>query len=304
MTGLYWMGCSDQKFVKVFGERNTGTRALIKMLAAQPEIRLQPCGEVAPSNRPQNFLLREQIEMTYRGKWRKVYRDALFDTEHMTACPTQAWKHSLPVWDRAFKKKQARVIFCVRNPYSWILSLSKRPYHQRGPRTRSVSQLVSQPWLTLARDNMAPLLRSPMDLWNYKLSAYREFAKVSDVPFQFLKFEEFVSAPEVEVRRALGTFEVPSNQIRAIPNSTKTEKTSLNDIAKYYETEEWRGNLTAELVSRINDLVDWELAEHFGYTRIDPADFTVNPKTITSRNWSRNHNSKSRSGSLSRNAHR
>ncbi len=123
-----------------------------------------------------------------------------------------------------------------------------------------------------------------MDLWNYKLAAYREFAKVSDVPFQFLKFEKFVLAPEVEVRRVLGAFEVPSNQIRTIPNSTKTEKTSLNDIAKYYETEEWRGNLTAELVSRINDLVDWQLAEHFGYTRIDPADFMVKPKPITSRN--------------------
>ena len=277
MTGFCWMGCLDRKFVKVFGERNTGTRALIRMLGAQPDIRLRPCGEKGPKNQPHKRMLREQIEMTYRGKWRKIYRDALIDTEHFTACPTQGWKHSLPVWDSAFARLQAHVIFCVRNPYSWILSLSKRPYHQRGPRTHGVFDLVSQPWLTLARDNMAPLLRSPMDLWNEKLAAYRDFAAASDVPVRILKFEAFVVAPEIEVRRALGAFEISSNRIQAIPNSTKAKKRSLKDISRYYEAEEWRGGLTADLVRRINDLTDWEVAESFGYTRIDPTDFGARP---------------------------
>ena len=50
-----------------------------------------------------------------------IYHDALKDDEQALACPTRAWKHSSPAWDEAFVEKQAHVIFCVRNPYSWAL---------------------------------------------------------------------------------------------------------------------------------------------------------------------------------------
>lgn len=114
------MAC-NYKFVKVFGERNTGTRALIRMLSAQLEIRMRPEGEASAINLPINTGLRSEIDANFNGKWRSIYHDALKDDEQALACPTRAWKHSSPVWDEAFVEKQAHVIFCVRNPYSWAL---------------------------------------------------------------------------------------------------------------------------------------------------------------------------------------
>ena len=68
---------ADYKFVKIFGERNTGTRALSRMLSGQPEVRMRPIGEAGAMNLPENEDLRDVIDTTYQGKWRKVYRDAV-----------------------------------------------------------------------------------------------------------------------------------------------------------------------------------------------------------------------------------
>ena len=274
----------EQKFVKVFGERNTGTRATIRMLAAQPEVRMQAIGESGLRQQAGNADLSQKIEMTYIGKWRKIYRDALRDNEHAEACPTKAWKHSLPEWNEAFVQKQAHVIFCVRNPYSWALSLAKHPYHQQGPRTINTKTFLSQPWLTLARDNMLPLLRSPLELWNGKCAAYLEFVKRDLVPTHVIKFEEFVAAPESEVQRALLSFDVPFTEVRQLPFSTKSKNRTLREIAAFYREESWKDALTEEVVRIINRWIDWDVAAEFGYNQLNPKDFARGAKKITLKN--------------------
>ena len=218
----------DYKFVKVFGERNTGTRALIRMLAAQKCVRMQAIGERGALNLPQNADLRAVIEETYKGKWRKIYRDALRDNEQAVACPTKAWKHTLPVWDPAFVEKRAHVAFCVRNPYSWALSLARRPYHQRGPRTSRVLDFVTQPWLTVSRDNMDAVLRSPMELWNGKVAAYGAFMRQAEVPTRLIRFENFVADPEAEVRQVLLDFAIGFENVHSVV-PTKNPVMTLED---------------------------------------------------------------------------
>jgi hypothetical protein len=274
----------DYKFVKVFGERNTGTRALIRMLAAQKGVRMQAIGERGALNLPQNADLRAVIEETYNGKWRKVYRDALRDNEQAVACPTKAWKHALPIWDRAFVEKRAHVVFCVRNPYSWVLSLARRPYHQKGPKTTRVLDFVSQPWLTVSRDNMEAVLRSPMDLWNGKVAAYGGFMRQADVPTQLIRFENFVADPEAEVRQVLLDFGIGFENVRSVV-STKNSSMTLEDISAYYRREYWKKSLTAEVVAAINGSVDWELAAQYGYYRLNPAEFPL--LGTTWRSWFR-----------------
>jgi hypothetical protein len=247
----------DYKFGKVFGERNTGTRALIRMLSAQEGVRMQPFGERGALNLLQNADLRAVIEGTYKGKWRKVYRDALRDNEQALACPTKAWKHALPVWDEAFSVKRAHVVFCVRNPYSWVLSLARRPYHQKGPKTAGVLDFVTQPWLTVARDNMGAILRSPMELWNGKVAAYGAFIRAANVPVQMIRFESFVADPEGEVRRVLSDFRIPFEGVRSVA-PTKSPAVTLEGISKYYRREDWKKSLTAEVVAAINGSIDWE----------------------------------------------
>jgi hypothetical protein len=285
---------NDYKFVKVFGERNTGTRALIRMLAAQQGVRMQPAGEKGAMNLPQNTDLRVVIEETYKGKWRKVYRDALRDNEQALACPTKAWKHALPIWDEAFTAKHAHVVFCVRNPYSWALSLARRPYHQKGPKTTRVLDFVSQPWLTVSRDNMEAVLRSPMELWNGKVAAYGAFMRQADVPTRVIQFESFVTDPEGEVRKVLTDFGIPFGDVRSV-EPTKNPAMTLEDISAYYRREDWKKSLTAEVVGAINGSIDWELAAQYGYYQLNPEEFPS--QGITWKNWFRSRSLTLHSGS-------
>ncbi len=284
----------DYKFVKVFGERNTGTRALIRMLGAQAGVRMQAVGERGAMNLPQNAELRAVIEATYKGRWRKIYRDALRDNEQAVACPTKAWKHALPVWDEVFVEKRAHVVFCVRNPYSWALSLARTPYHQKGPKTACVVDFVTQPWLTVSRDNMEAVLRSPMELWNGKVGAYGAFMRQGGVPTRVIRFEDFVSDPVAEVRQVLIGFEVPFDDVRAVA-STKSPTVTLGEISGYYQREDWKQSLTGDVVLAINEAIDWELAAQYGYYQLNPSDFPS--RGITWRNWFRSRSLMLRSGS-------
>ncbi len=284
----------NYKFVKVFGERNTGTRALIRMLAAQKGVRMQPLGERGALNLPQNAEFRAVIEETYKGKWRRVYRDALRDNEQAVACPTKAWKHALPVWDEAYGVKRAHVVFCVRNPYSWALSLARRPYHQKGPKTSSVLDFVTQPWLTVSRDNMAAVLRSPMELWNGKVTAYGAFMWAASVPARVIRFESFVADPEGEVREVLANFGIPFGDVQAVA-PTKNSAMTLEGLSAYYAREDWKKSLTAEVVAAINGSIDWELAAQYGYYRLDPQEFPSGE--ITWRSWFRSRSLMLHSGS-------
>lgn len=279
----------EKRFIKVFGERNTGTRALLQMLGMQPEVSLRPVGAQAMLNLEANRELRERIDLMFAGRVRRQYRDAVLDLEHAGECPTLAWKHAAPDWDAAFVTKQAHVIFCVRNPYSWVISLAKHPYHKHDRRLNSLETFVEMPWLTMRRDNLAPILGSPLELWNRKNAAYLAFIRAAEVPTVTMLFEEFVASPASEVRRMLGQFAIPFEGVQALQVSTKDNR-SVTEISVRYAQEEWRDCLNADLINAINAKVDWKVAEAFGYKRLDPADFP------TSKNWFRSRSLTMHSG--------
>lgn len=255
---------------------------------------MQPVGETGALNLLENAELRAKIDATYKGNWRKIYRDALRDNEQALACPTKAWKHARPVWDDAYRQKQAHVIFCVRNPYSWALSLFRRPYHQKGPKTKRMRDFVVQPWLTISRDNMPAVLHSPMDLWTGKVAAYRRFAEQAEIPVKVIRFESFVASPDVELRRILAELGVPFGDICRVATSTKEPLRTLEEISEYYRREDWKKYLTNDVVRAINASIDWELAAQYGYYRLDPKDF---PTRFTLKSLSRSHNLTMHSGS-------
>jgi len=118
--------------IKVFGERHTATRAIIKMIdeadgvggAGHPGVKardLQPYREMF-----------DQLLEVMNGPWKKVYREAVRDLQDDKVGPVGAWKHAAPRYGGEFKTYDVRVLFTVRNPYSWIVSLHKRPYHYLG----------------------------------------------------------------------------------------------------------------------------------------------------------------------------
>ncbi len=270
----------EQTFIRVFGERNTGTRAILLMLEAQKSVITRQTVASRIYDRPENAGLRAQIIQSFDLPWRRIYSDAIRDMEHMDLCPTQMWKHTAIHWHSAFATKKVHVVFVVRNPYSWFISLAKNPYHIFGLRPETLEAFVVQPWMTQRRDNLAPVLPSPMALWQQKTAAYQTFETQAKVPVQVVRFEDFVADTVKEITRVLDRFGVAHENIRDIESSTKEGGKNLRDITAFYAREGWKNRLTAGLVQLINERVDWNLAAKYGYAPLSPADF---PHALSSK---------------------
>lgn len=266
--------------VKVFGERNTGTRALLQMLRASGDVSLRMAGAGSEAEKQHRAELADRISEQFTGAWRKLYMDALRDNERHRSDPLLAWKHAAPAWHDSFAEQRAGVIFMVRNPYSWALSMARRPYHIAGRRPADFETFLTRPWLTQRRDNTDILLPDVLALWQAKLMAYRQFAKqakANGVRTGILNFETFVADPVAGARAALSDCGIVSDNLRPARRNTKDTGQTLADIQAYYAQERWRADLTPGNVELINARMDWELAGKFGYRRLPPEDFAGQP---------------------------
>ncbi len=255
--------------VKVFGERNTGTRAVIHMLLAHKEV----TKGFANAKMPEIQRLENHINEKLEGYSKSLFMDALEDIRCSKLPAHSAWKHAAPIVDESYASKNASVLFLVRDPYSWIVALYRNPYHSRAPLPETLAAFIEQPWLTVKRENIAPILMSPIELWNLKLRAYRDFAAAAPVPSAVLHFEAFVLDPVGELSGALQEFKIPTKGLAEIEEPTKKLGSGRRARQKYYRTKAWEKEISSEAARLINDCVDWDIAAYFGYHRRDPAEF-------------------------------
>lgn len=269
-----------QPLVKVFGERNTGTRALLQMLRRSGEVTLRMAGAGSPAEQRRRTELEARISEQFTGAWRKLYMDALRDNLRHRTDPLLTWKHAAPEWHQSYADERASVIFMVRNPYSWVLSMVRRPYHIAGRRSAGLEELLTRPWLTQRRDNTEILLPDVMALWHAKLEAYRRFtvqAKAHGVNTGVLNFENFVADPVASAKAALRHCGIATENLRPARRNTKNSEQHLSEIQAYYAREGWRADLTRRSVAMINSRMDWDMAGEFGYRRLPPEDFAAPP---------------------------
>lgn len=262
--------------IKIFGERNTGTRAVKQMLRNAQHVVLQQ-GSLALENRDTRWnQLHEAVDLHYHDDWRRLYMDALRDDGRQDYDQIFAWKHAAPDWSMGYLKQQIDVIFMVRNPYSWVLSTACKPYHIKGPRTSDFAKFITRPWLTERRDNVSVVLPSVMDLWTTKLTAYTDFAQIAEhfgMTPHFMLFEEFIRDPEAAVCQALHGFGVATDGVKKIATSTKSDGKALSEVQRFYRDELWKCRLTKASVAQINARLDIELVKNVGYPILNPADF-------------------------------
>ena len=270
----------SKPLVKVFGERNSGTRALHQMLQRSKHVQTRKPGPGTAEEQQKRAELSAQVDRHFAGAWRKIYRDALRDNERHVTDPVLTWKHAAPVWHDAFRREKVNVIFLVRNPYSWVLSMARRPYHMVGRRPVDLAEFITRPWMTQRRDNTAPLLSGVLDLWQTKVRAYKSFstmAKANGLPTYFMRFEDFVAGPVAEASIALAHFGAVADDLRPSESHTKDEGRDLASIQSYYGQEKWRDRLCRETVALINERVDWDMAGRLGYRELDPTEFPPAP---------------------------
>ncbi len=263
-----------KRLIKLFGERNTGTRAISQMLRQAEAVRQRVHPFVPPPR--MDPTLETAIRTELKGGWRRHYLQELRDTQQGDINPDDQWKHACPVLTQRLVSERVTTFFAVRDPYSWALALARRPYHIKGPKVRSFEAFLRRPWMTEARENAPSLLVSPVALWSTKLSAYKCYisqAVDQGLSCEIIQFERFVLEPTDVLHSALANVGFqPRKPLQAV-EYTKKDGQTLEDRQEYYRAETWRECLTAENVDMINDQVDWDLAQAFGYIPLSAADF-------------------------------
>ena len=150
------------KQIKLYGERNTGTNYLSKLI----ELNLN--AEQIPGVAPASV---QKIQQALPGK--ELIRDIYFQYSYKK---NLGWKHTHV---KPYKQTSRNLAFLTltKNPYAWLLSLHRNPYHQHYTRKPSFKDFLQQPWRTVRRDNLKHTIKNPIELWNLKNQSYLQLEK-------------------------------------------------------------------------------------------------------------------------------
>ncbi len=240
------------KKIKIFGERNTGTNYLRTLILLNLKVGIIEGG--VPTK--QGIM---KIPSIFDLFYDLIYRQHL------------GWKHAVPDHKRLKRQcnlKETGFITLTKNPYAFLLSLHKRPYHYKGKIPSSFDDFLKRRWHTVRRENHnQPFFTNPVHLWNIKNKAYMELRKAFPEITLNLTYEQLVEEPEETVLALARYF-----HLEPLPGPFKNQETSTKEAEKnyryyrnYYLAEEWRENLMDEDISFINLHLDPEVMDYFGY---------------------------------------
>jgi hypothetical protein len=240
--------------IKMFGERNAGTNYLKRIIELNLNVRQMRDSVPRWVGRLQTLLPGEEYlrDFYFKLTWRS----------------NLGWKHSrvsLPAKIRS----DIGFVTVTKNPYAWLLSLHKRPYHQHARRVDFETFLAS-PWRTIWRDNLdMATLRNPILLWNIKNKSYLDLAQQH--PTILVRYEDMLRDPSGQIERIATTFDLKhkTRQFVDLIESTKKDTGKDNNYYKnYYLNEQWRIKLSPRAVELINKSLDTKIMEKFGYVQI------------------------------------
>jgi len=237
--------------IKLYGERHTNTNYLSRLIELNLDAQLVE--GVVPT----------YIRTIERWTGSEGLRDRYL---RRTFAQTLGWKHSaVPAQLNA-----AGVVFVTltKNPYSWLLSMYRRPYHQHYAQPPSLEAFLQLSWQTVGRENVEAEVANPIQLWNLKNRSYLGLPAESSL---HLRTEDtFIDAAAV-IARIAETFDIARTNPQFVDFQRSTKKRTDRDgdyYRDYYLNERWRAELTQPALDIINAELDRELLQHFGYPLI------------------------------------
>jgi hypothetical protein len=256
--------------IKLFGERNTGTHALKELIETNSSSRCAPstAREVQKDvSRQLSRLKRLERLGIFRQKVQKKKEniiDRVFEDVEAIHC----WKHCATLFNSVQSLEGVGVVFLVRHPASWMLSLYKNPYHILPPPGGTLKDFVSHQWQPVGRERLGSRSFNPLELYHRKLASYstlQEQLGAAGIPYKCINFEELVTDQTAVFLKIRGLLRDPGKILSPVLRSTKASDKTLEDYANYYKHEKWRSEL-GEAAQPINDQIDWELVGKFGYS--------------------------------------
>lgn len=244
------------RLIKIYGERNTNTNHLEKLIDLNLEA-VQIEGVV-----PRYI---KNIQKIVPGKnW---LRDEYFSRSFKK---NLGWKHARvkPVEEikaSDYDVNEICFISITKNPYSWLLSLYRKPYNQQYRDGKpDFETFLRTPWTTEPRDNCKRLLANPIELWNIKNASYLQ---LKDIGGLNLTTESVIDKPESIIDTLSTHFSIGlrSDQFLNYEKSTKDSGKNSTWYQDYYLNERWRDDLSVKAIATINESLDLALMRHFSY---------------------------------------
>lgn len=253
-------------YIKLYGERNTNTNHLSQLIALNLDVEQLP--GVVP-----DWVAAVPRWVPGNGRLRDAWFRA---TDHRNL----GWKHraaepASTLADHRLVLGGTAIVTLTKNPYSWLLSLARRPYqHSSGAAATDFVGFLQTPWATLGRDGLEKIVTDPVELWNAKNASYRQLAGVGALN---LNTEDLFVDPQVVVDRIADHFALARTEsyFTDYVRSTKGGADLGRDSSYYrdfYLHERWRSQLTSVAIELINDRLDHDLCRSFGYVPLNPAD--------------------------------
>ncbi len=238
--------------IKIFGERNTGTNYLWWLLEHNTNAVL------LPGSKPRK-----------RG-WMKS--TLLFDHFYNTAFRHElGWKHGFPVLEdiKAWHDPgNLLLVTLTKNPYAFLLSLFKKPYHYQGEKPPDFSTFLRTPWRTLKRENYSQKsFHNPIEIWNLKNVSYIGLEGKTGIKTLNFQYETLLNNPELtisEICKNHKDLRMNAGFIN-LETSTKSSTNTYRDYKDYYLQERWRDFIAPEDRYYIQQHLDKEVMKYFGY---------------------------------------
>ena len=242
-------------FVKIFGERHTNTNYLQQLITLNLEVTQLP--GVAPKH------LRTLERWLPFANFRDNYFDKHFH-KHL------GWKHACVDNQRLQQSdifKQCLFLTLTKNPYAWLVSLHRRPYHYLDTITgTNFKDFLQTPWQLLPREQITEQSLTPIELWNKKNYSYLSLASQYTLN---LTSEALLEKPEQVVQHISERICLPlKGSFQDITQSTKKTTKDRAFYKDYYLNQRWLSEYTEETLAIVNTSIDKELMQHFGYSII------------------------------------
>lgn len=248
------------KKIKLYGERNTGTNYLYKLFQNNFHCKLFR-GTVPVV--PQVPILRK-INSSERIK------DLFFS---LSQDVNLGWKHSFLnfqfIKKALINDENLCIVLIIKNPYSFLLSLNKNPYHDYNKRDFSFETFLMDSFQITNRDKLPVKTVNPIELWNFKMNSYKNIYDSFKERVFIVKYEELLLDPE-KVLYDISTFFSIEMREEFVNFSSSTKNSSKNFAfySDYYLNERWRSKLDRNSLNIINRYLDRELCYYFDYNII------------------------------------
>jgi len=241
--------------IKIYGERHTGTNYLHRLMVRNFNVRLLP-GSV-PLLIWSLFPNREYIRDGYM---------------RLASPFTLGWKHALVDQKRLARNPLCRLgnvrfLTLTKNPYAWLLSLYRRPFHTF-QRSHTFKTFLETPWQPLGREQVPGLFPSPIAMWNEKNAALLRLSEAG--PTINLTYEALVADPQGTCERLKDTFELTQtaaffSNIEVSTTEQGSEK-NYTYYKRYYEQAHWQADLDDDALWMINEQLDPAVMQRFSYS--------------------------------------